>query len=78
MDGLSPHCQYLWTSQIHISDKYVWTLLVLDTSCCKLDVKAVINCIHQLSENKGRCHLRFSGIRPLRGYPPPPLNGKSV
>ena len=21
---------------------------------------------------KGRCHLRFSGIRPLRGYPPPP------
>ena len=19
---------------------------------------------------KGRCHLRFSGIRPLRGYPP--------
>ena len=20
---------------------------------------------------KGRCHLRFSGIRPLRGYPPP-------
>ena len=26
---------------------------------------------------KGRCHLRFSGICPLRGYPPP-LNGKSV
>ena len=26
---------------------------------------------------KGRCHLRFSGIRPLRGSPPP-LNGKSV
>ena len=26
---------------------------------------------------KGTCHLRFSGIRPLRGYPPP-LNGKSV
>ena len=26
---------------------------------------------------KGRFHLRFSGIRPLRGYPPP-LNGKSV
>ena len=24
--------------------------------------------------SKGRCHLRFSGIRPLRGYtPPPPL-----
>ena len=22
---------------------------------------------------KGRCHLRFSGIRPLRGYPPPLL-----
>ena len=21
---------------------------------------------------KGSCHLRFSGIRPLRGYPPPP------
>ena len=21
---------------------------------------------------KGRCHLRFSWIRPLRGYPPPP------
>ena len=28
--------------------------------------------------DKGSCHLRFSGIRPLRGYPPPPLNGKSV
>ena len=28
--------------------------------------------------SKGRFHLRFSGIRPLRGYPPPPLNGKSV
>ena len=28
--------------------------------------------------NKGRFHLRFSGIRPLRGPPPPPLNGKSV
>ena len=27
--------------------------------------------------HKGSCHLRFSGIRPLRGYPPP-LNGKSV
>ena len=28
---------------------------------------------------KGTCHLRFSGFRPLRGYPPPyPLNGKSV
>ena len=26
---------------------------------------------------KGSFHLRFSGIRPLRGYPPP-LNGKSV
>ena len=26
---------------------------------------------------KGTFHLRFSGIRPLRGYPPP-LNGKSV
>ena len=23
-------------------------------------------------DGKGRCHLRFSGIRPLRGYPPPP------
>ena len=23
--------------------------------------------------DKGRCHLRFSGIRPLRGYPPPAL-----
>ena len=21
--------------------------------------------------SKGTCHLRFSGIRPLRGYPPP-------
>ena len=29
---------------------------------------------------KGTYHLRFSGIRPLRGYPPlpSPLNGKSV
>ena len=27
--------------------------------------------------DKGSCHLRFSGIRPLRGSPPP-LNGKSV
>ena len=27
---------------------------------------------------RGRYHLRFSGIRPLRGFPPPPLNGKSV
>ena len=25
----------------------------------------------KLSKSKGRCHLRFSGIRPLRGYPPP-------
>ena len=30
------------------------------------------------SGGKGRFHLRFSGIRPLRGSPPPPLNGKSV
>ena len=27
--------------------------------------------------SKGSCHLCFSGIRPLRGYPPP-LNRKSV
>ena len=27
---------------------------------------------------KGTCQKRFSGIRPLRGYPPPTLNGKSV
>ena len=25
-----------------------------------------------LQESKGSCHLRFSGIRPLRGSPPPP------
>ena len=25
------------------------------------------------SVRKGRFHLRFSGIRPLRGFPPPPL-----
>ena len=25
------------------------------------------------SSDKGTCHLRFSGIRPLRGYPPPLL-----
>ena len=24
-------------------------------------------------DDKGTCHLRFSGIRPLRGYPPPLL-----
>ena len=29
-------------------------------------------------KNKGRFQKRFSGIRPLRGYPPPRLNGKSV
>ena len=32
-----------------------------------------------LSEPKGTCHLRFSGIRPLRGggYPPIPLRKKT-
>ena len=32
--------------------------------------------IRQIS--KGSCQKRFSGIRPLRGSPPPRLNGKSV
>ena len=31
-----------------------------------------------LGGGKGTFQKRFSGIRPLRGYPPPPLNGKSV
>ena len=28
---------------------------------------------HITQVSKGSCHLRFSGIRPLRGYPPPLL-----
>ena len=35
--------------------------------------------VERMKDNKGSCHLRFSGFCPLRGYPPPyPLNGKSV
>ena len=30
------------------------------------------------AKSKGTCQKRFSGIRPLRGFPPPRLNGKSV
>ena len=29
------------------------------------------SCFSEMASCKGRCHLRFSGIRPLRGYPPP-------
>ena len=29
------------------------------------------NLVHALTCSKGTCHLRFSGIRPLRGFPPP-------
>ena len=52
------------------STKVYWTYLFLATA-----QQVTLSLTPSL--NKGRFHLRFSGIRPLRGYPPP-LNGKSV
>ena len=62
------------------------TIFCWETSCkcTKRRGEGQKSCQKKSSSNglvtKGPCHLRFSGIRPLRGYPPPPppLNGKSV
>ena len=41
-----------------------------DQVFCDLDH---VQDISDFSDHKGGCHFRFSGIRPLRGYPPPLL-----
>ena len=44
---------------------------------CLFNIKTSKNI--KVPKCKGSFQKRFSGIRPLRGYPPPPrLNGKSV
>ena len=61
----TPHTQPDW-EEVERSTRNVCTLKETDNSTVFCSSK--ITC----SACKGRCHLRFSGIRPLRGYPPPP------
>ena len=58
-----------WFCGFGSEQKVIEAIPTMDTKACSWFIECKMG--QKASWHKGTFHLRFSGIRPLRGYPPP-------